>query len=260
MQNRHQNREQYFFELASTSEKYYIPFISKVIPVNEHTQVLEIGCGEGGNLVPFTLKGCKVTGVDMATIRIEQAREIFKKKGYKGTLIAEDIFKLKELENLFDLIIIHDVIEHIDNKEAFLAKIRLYLKPGGVVFIGFPAWQMPFGGHQQICSSRFASKAPFIHLFPGRLYAFLLKCCSEKDVTIQELLEIKQTRCSIERFIKAVKKAQFSIVLHQLYFINPHYEIKFGLKPRKLSPVIGGIPYLRNFFCTSCFYIIKPTS
>ena len=43
----------------------------------------------------------------------------------------------------------------------------------------------------------------------------------------------------------------------RLYFINPHYETKFGLRPRRLSPLIGAIPYVRDFFTTSCFYIMK---
>ncbi|MDP4277491.1 MAG: class I SAM-dependent methyltransferase, partial [Bacteroidota bacterium] len=210
------------------------------------------------NLVPFIKRGCQVTGVDIAAIRIEQAKAMFEKNGWKGTLIAEDIFKLKELTNSFDLIIIHDVIEHIDNKEEFLKKVSLYLKPNGLVFIGFPAWQMPFGGHQQICSSRLASNFPYLHLLPKSLYVSFLKCCSEQEATINELLSIKQTKCSIERFLKTVKKANYSILVQQLYFINPHYEVKFGLKPRKLSTLIGKIPFLRNFFCTSCFYLIKP--
>jgi hypothetical protein len=29
------------------------------------------------------------------------------------------------------------------------------------------------------------------------------------------------------------------------------------LSPRRLNGVIAAIPYIRNFFCTSCFYILK---
>lgn len=39
----------------------------------------------------------------------------------------------------------------------------------------------------------------------------------------------------------------------QLYLFNPHYEVKFGFPPRKLSKGISMIPYVRDFFSTSCF-------
>ena len=77
--------------------------------------------------------------------------------------------------------------------------------------------------------------------------------------TIQELLTIKQTRCTIEMLRKTVKQTGYQIINEQLYFINPHYKIKFGLAPRKLNRIIAHIPFIRNVFSTSCFYLIKPT-
>ena len=45
-------------------------------------------------------------------------------------------------------------------------------------------------------------------------------------------------------------------VLHrQLWFINPHYKQKFRLTPRKLWAPLAHLPWLRNFFSTSCFYL-----
>ncbi|NOX67348.1 MAG: class I SAM-dependent methyltransferase, partial [Chlorobi bacterium] len=71
MQERHINRNKYFDEQVYTTEKYVIPFISKVLPVNSNLSVLEIGCGEGGNLKPFLDIGCKTTGVDLSEKKIE---------------------------------------------------------------------------------------------------------------------------------------------------------------------------------------------
>lgn len=256
MQERHNNRARYFDEQSRTTEKYYIPYILKVTG-QMPTEVLEVGCGEGGNLVPFARSGCKVTGVDIASSRIRQAREFFAEKGLTGTFIDSDIFKLHELRARFSLILVHDVIEHISDKRGFLQGLKQFLAPDGVIFIAFPAWQMPFGGHQQIARSRWVCNVPFLHLLPTRLYKGYLELCKEHDDTIQELLSIKKTRCPIELFRKVLKQCGYQEVSHQYYFINPHYETKFGLKPRKLYSLIGDIPYLRNFFCTSCFYLIR---
>ena len=62
---------------------------------------------------------------------------------------------------------------------------------------------------------------------------------------------------SIELFERLVHRESIRVMDKQLFFINPHYEIKFGLKPRKLPAIIGFIPYVRNLFTTSCFYILK---
>lgn len=72
-----------------------------------------------------------------------------------------------------------------------------------------------------------------------------------------ELLDIKSTGCTIELFNRIARQANYQIIDRRLYLINPHYKIKFGLSPRRLNGVIAAIPYIRNFFCTSCFYILK---
>ncbi len=256
MQERHSNRERYFNEQGRTTSRYYIPYIRRFMPVLP-PEVLEIGCGEGGNLLPFARMGCRVTGVDMAAPRIDQARAFFAERGEQGTFIAEDIFRLEELEHKFSLILIHDVIEHIGDKEGFLSGLKKFLAPGGMMFIAFPAWQMPFGGHQQIASSA-VSRLPFIHLLPVPLYRWFLQRAGESERMVRELLEIKQTRCPIELFRSVVRKTGYRIVNQQLYFINPHYETKFGLTPRRLTKAVAAIPYVRNFFSTSCFYMIEP--
>lgn len=256
MQERHINRESYFEEQARTTKKYYIPYIKEVtgrLP----NKILEVGCGEGGNLLPFAESGCEVTGVDICTPRIEQARTFFAKKNQKGTFHDSDIFQLKDLEKQFSLILIHDVIEHIDHKARFLSDLKKYLSPDGTMFIAFPAWQMPFGGHQQVANGKLISHFPFIHLLPRSLYKWVLKTCGEKEGTIKELLSIKKSRCTIEMFRSIARQTGYQIINQQLYFINPHYETKFGLTPRKLSKIISSIPYLRNFFSTSCFYILR---
>ena len=57
MQERHRNRKLYFDEQVQTTERYVIPYIEAVYPLHEGLRVLEIGCGEGGNLKPFLDRG-----------------------------------------------------------------------------------------------------------------------------------------------------------------------------------------------------------
>ncbi len=261
MQQRHLDRWQYFTELANTSRKFYIDYLKSFISITPDTKVLEIGCGEGGNLLPFAELGCYVKGIDLNAGQIENAKNFFAKEGQKGDFCAENFLNYPPQSNeskLFDIVLIHDCVEHIEqpDKEEFFTKIKPLVHENGIVFFAFPAWQMPFGGHQQICKSKI-SKLPFIHLLPSPLYKGLLRLGKENEGTINELLSIKRSKMPVEKFEKVAKETGFEIIDKQLWFINPHYEQKFHLKPRKLNVVMAKIPYLRNFFTTSAFYLLK---
>lgn len=257
MQARHINREQYFEELAITSRKYHVPLIQLYHDISSGSRILEIGCGDGGNLLPFAEMGCEVAGVDLSVSRIRDAKRFFEDRHVLGRFIEANILAQPDMGEPYDIIICHDVYEHIENKSCLLNVMGHYLRPDGVVLIAFPAWQMPFGGHQQICHNPVISKVPFIHLLPEAVYRYLLKLSGESPECIADLLSIKQTKVTIEEFEKHIAGSDLFIAHRDLWLINPHYEIKFGLKAMKLHPLIAGIPYLRNWLSSSCGYVLK---
>lgn len=259
MQKRHLDPQQYINEQAFTTGKYILPFIQQAKKIEPSMQVLEIGCGEAGNLKPFLDLGCKCVGVDFSTPKIEKGKEFFSThpNAKNIRLISEDIYKTKEFDAQFDIVILRDVIEHIHDQDKFLALMKSLLAPDGIAFFAFPPWQNPFGGHQQICESKILSKLPYYHLLPVPLYKGLLKAFGESDGKISTLLEIKETGISLERFEKTAQKNGYEQILKTLFLINPNYEVKFGLKPRKLTKIIASIPFLRNFFATCGYYIIR---
>jgi SAM-dependent methyltransferase len=258
MQKRHLDPLQYINEQIITTQKYIVPFIQQVKHIDASLQVLEIGCGEAGNLKPFLDLGCKCTGVDFSTHKIEKGREFFSTHPFAKNirLISEDIYKTNEFHAQFDIIIIRDVIEHIHDQDKFLVLLKDLMTPNGVVFFAFPPWQNPFGGHQQICESRILSSLPYYHLLPVPLYRAVLKMFGENDGKISGLLEIKETGISLERFERLAKKNGYVEKLKTIYFINPNYEVKFGIKPRKLTKFLREIPYLRNYISTCGYYLL----
>ena len=255
MQRRHKDRLQYFTESANTSREYYIDYLSEFTSIS-NKRVLEVGCGEGGNLLPFAEKGCEVTGIDLSAERISQADTFFESLNVKANFYVMDFFQMQCVDETekFDIILVHDVIEHIEQKDEFFNHIKQFVAPTGIIFWGFPAWQMPFGGHQQICRNKICSMLPFIHLFPKSVYRFILTSFGETTSCVDELIEIKKCRTSIEKFEMLMKKNNHIMLNRRLWFINPHYKQKFGLKPRRLYG-LSHIKHLRNFFATSCFYV-----
>jgi SAM-dependent methyltransferase len=260
MQERHIQRDKYFEEQAYTTEKFVIPFIKGVREIKPGFKVLEIGCGEGGNLKPFLDAGCEVTGVDILESKINNAKFFFEKHPHKNNLnlLVSDIYDAgDELYEFFDIVFMRDVLEHIHDQEKFMSLAKRFLKPNGLFFLGFPPWQNPFGGHQQMCQSRFLSHFPYLHLLPGPIYPWVLRIFNESKGLVRALVEIRQTRITIERFKKIVKKENYNVCRKSYYFINPNYEIKFGLQPRVQFHLISGIPWLRNYFITTCYYILS---
>lgn len=259
MQDRHNNRLLYFKEQAYTTKKYVIPYISRHIKLTSESTILEIGCGEGGNLTPFMELGCKITGIDLSLTKINNGNVFFQDhmNRDKLTLIADDIYNRDNL-GIFDIIILRDVIEHIPNQKHFMNYIKCFFHKKSIVYFGFPPWQNPFGGHQQMCHSRILSKLPYFHMLPTSIYKGVLQLFGETEGRINDLLEIKETGISIERFETIFKENNFETIEKTLFFVNPNYEIKFNLEPRKQSKIIAAIPWVRNFFTTCAYYILKP--
>ena len=259
MQLRHSNPGLYFQEQSYTTEKYIVPFLKNEFAISEQTVVAEIGCGFGGNMLPFLEMGCTVYGIDISLRAIDIAGKSFAERSNtkQPHLMASDIFDIEPVSlPKFDLIIMRDVMEHLHNKEKFINHIANFIKPGGKLFIAFPPFMMPFAGHQQMCVSKLASKLPYYHLLPRSVYATVLRMFGESNAKIDGLLEIKDTRLHLWKFHRMIKKSQFSIVKEENYMINPNYEIKFGLKPRKL-PLVMNIPVVREFFITTSYILLQ---
>ena len=149
MQERHLDRQRYFHELENTSREFYVKYLATQQHITAQSKVLEVGCGDGGNLVPFAEMGCTVTGMDIAQCRINDAQTYFKQVSPKATFTCCDFLACTpptDNEDKYDVILLHDVIEHINKKADFLKQLKAFLKPTGILFIGFPAWLMSFGG------------------------------------------------------------------------------------------------------------------
>lgn len=258
----HKNKEWYFNTQMKVTEEFIIPFVKEHLNFDKRLHILEIGCAEAGVLKAFTKLNHKCFGVELSEGRTNLARKFMEKELQAGQIqfMSKDIYDVdidKEIDEKFDLVILKDVIEHIHDQHIFISKVHEFLKPGGKIFFAFPPWQMPFGGHQQLCTNKFLSRLPYYHLLPKSLYKLMLKTFGEPESTVESLLEIKDTRISIEQFERICRNENFGIMKKQFFLFNPIYQYKFGLKPRKQLGIVGSIPYLRNFLTTGVYYIIE---
>ena len=257
----HKDKDVMYQQQVDNSRAYVLPFIEKTKPIGPGINVLEIGCGEGGVMVPFLEKGAHCVGVDLDAYRIDLANKFFAKEITEGKAkflyknVYDDDF-LQQYRGFFDVIVLKDTIEHIPGQEQFIPYMKNLLKPGGQIFFGFPPWYMPFGGHQQTLHGKLASTLPYYHILPKGLYRAFLNMLGEDKGKIEELMEIYDTRITIERFEKILKDSSLRVLNKTHFLINPIYKYKFGLEPRKQWEPITKIPFLRNFVTTCVYYTV----
>jgi SAM-dependent methyltransferase len=111
-------------------------------------RLLELGCGDGGNLVPmaYGLRGSAFCGVDLSGRAIERAAALAEALGLDNLeLHHADLAALPRL-GPFDYVVAHGVYSWVApaERDALLATCRSHLAPHGVAYVSYDV--LP-GGH-----------------------------------------------------------------------------------------------------------------
>ncbi len=243
----------YQYRLA---DEVLVPKLLKLGVFAPGLSVVEIGCGEGGNLSAFVKCGASFAlGTDIVDVRLKTASRIAELLGQKITYQLHDIIRQDldpEWLGQFDVAIMRDVIEHLDDSEAALKNIKKLLKPKGVLFVTFPPYHSPFGGHQHIVKN-FWGKFPYIHLLPDGIFHKLISTGREND--IGEVKRLQQIRLTPEKFIKAALNARYRILREEYYLLRPVFKIKFGIPPINITSM-ARINLIKNYFALEASYLL----
>lgn len=93
--------------------------------------VLEVGCGEGANLVNLNGHFDQVVGVDFSWPRLSFCRRILE----DGWFICADAGHLPLPAGYFDLVVCRDLLHHVGDMERVVAEMYRVCKPGGSVIL-----------------------------------------------------------------------------------------------------------------------------
>jgi SAM-dependent methyltransferase len=116
-------------------------FISRLnLPAD--AALLEPGCGTGGNFAMLARHG-RVFAMDADPVALRFAMALGKAQVACGRLPDRIPFSGQE----FDLILMSDVLEHLDDDVAALHALRHRLKPNGWLLVTVPAMQWLWSGH-----------------------------------------------------------------------------------------------------------------
>jgi len=98
-------------------------------------QIADIGCGAGLMCEPLAARGAQVVGVDAATNSIAAARLHADKSGLTiDYRVGEPQAALHE-GDAFDVLLLLEVVEHVDHLQNFIQEASSKLKPGGLLLV-----------------------------------------------------------------------------------------------------------------------------
>jgi SAM-dependent methyltransferase len=141
------NAQIFWLENLKLADRYNNWIFEQIKPHLGNT-VLEVGCGNG-NFTVFLVQQCQqVTGIDLKQEYTDLAKKRLGKQS-KVTIIQGDITKF-QTENIFDTIVMLDVLEHIENDVAVLQQLNKLLIPGGKLIIKVPALNYIYGEMDRI--------------------------------------------------------------------------------------------------------------
>jgi SAM-dependent methyltransferase len=179
--------------------RYLIPLLKSWKINFADSILLDVGCGDGGGISAFYDAGFICKGFDIESRRVELANRL--RGDRKFEIIEGDIYSdtFPYSNSKFDLIVLHDVFEHLEDKEQVLNKLSLCLNDSGKILITFPPYYSAFGAHQQLMSSKIC-KIPFLHLVPFAM-SYLIKGLSDtRNPLVAEIKKLIRLKMGIGKF------------------------------------------------------------
>ncbi len=112
-------------------------------PVRSGQTVLELGCGEGGNLVNILKSNRAVPRIVVGVDLFERKLVFANKQSVPGRFVCGDALVLPFQNAVFDLILCRDLLHHLEDRESCLRELRRVSKAGATIWIIEPNGKNP---------------------------------------------------------------------------------------------------------------------
>ena len=120
---------------ATYLESGALEFLSR-INIEPGARVLDVACGAGQTAIPMSRAGAKVTGVDIATNLIEQARARAQAENLDARFEEGDAEMLPYEDGSFDIVVSLIGAMFAPRPDLVAAELKRVCRPGGKIIMG----------------------------------------------------------------------------------------------------------------------------
>ena len=96
-------------------------------------RIIDIGCGAGLLAMPLAVDGHTVRAVDRSAPSLEVGRGAARRAGAPVSFDRQDALALGEPDGTFDVALLLDIIEHVEDPARLVAEAVRVVRPGGIV-------------------------------------------------------------------------------------------------------------------------------
>ena len=120
-------------EQLLSGRRAYAPWLAEVLAYESTSglDVLDVGCGQGIDLVEYASAGARATGIDLTPRHVELARGHVAALGLTASVVQGDAERLPFADASFDRASSNGVLHHTPDMPAALREIRRVLRPRG---------------------------------------------------------------------------------------------------------------------------------
>ena len=106
--------------------------------------VIDVGCGDAAltHLLSEETDG-RVVGIEPEEAGVERAREMLARAGSRAEVTAGRGEALPFEDGSADVVVMCEVVEHIEPIEPLIEEAHRVLRPGGALLVSTPQWQRP---------------------------------------------------------------------------------------------------------------------
>ena len=118
------------------SERRRLQRIVRILRLRPEDRVLDIGCGSGWLASLCAARGCKVTATDVSHAGVLAAGRRY--DGEIGSFAVGDAYQMGLRSGSFDVVLLSEVVEHLEDIQAVLTEAKRLLKPAGRLLVSVP--------------------------------------------------------------------------------------------------------------------------
>ena len=223
LQQRRDRSHRYFFEYQYEAARGSLEQMRKFTDIR-HKAILDLGCGYGGASIFFALNGLRTIGIDNQSYEsgfLNDAISYAKERGAGVTYCLADAHHVPFKNASFDLIRLDSVVEHLEHPKIAMSECFRILKAGGFLFVSFPLFFSPYGGHifDYI-------KIPWFHILPAGWVRRKLTGRKSKSGFINTdyvwKLYFSLNKMTLKKFKDLVRDSGLKEVFFEETFYMPH--------------------------------------